>query len=90
MSSEPDIHLYTAGTPNGIKISITLEELGYAISSPCKTTSSHVHQQSSVQDNTDSILQGNTKGAMVQGDQSQWTDPGYHGQVYGWEGDSSL
>ena len=25
----PDINLYTAGTPNGIKISITLEELGY-------------------------------------------------------------
>ena len=24
----PDIHLYTAQTPNGIKISITLEELG--------------------------------------------------------------
>ncbi|KAK0937634.1 Glutathione S-transferase 2 [Friedmanniomyces endolithicus] len=30
MSSEkPDIHLYTTQTPNGIKISITLEELGY-------------------------------------------------------------
>lgn len=28
MSSRPDIHLYTAQTPNGIKISITLEELG--------------------------------------------------------------
>ncbi|KAK1055298.1 Glutathione S-transferase 2 [Friedmanniomyces endolithicus] len=29
MSSEkPDIHLYTTQTPNGIKISITLEELG--------------------------------------------------------------
>ena len=26
--SRPDIHLYTAQTPNGIKISITLEELG--------------------------------------------------------------
>src|ERR1700722_8733975 len=28
MSSKPNIHLYTAQTPNGIKISITLEELG--------------------------------------------------------------
>jgi glutathione S-transferase len=28
MSSRPDIHLYTSQTPNGIKISITLEELG--------------------------------------------------------------
>lgn len=28
MSSRPDIHLYTTQTPNGIKISITLEELG--------------------------------------------------------------
>ena len=29
--SQPDITLYTAQTPNGIKISIALEELGYAI-----------------------------------------------------------
>jgi len=28
MASRPDIHLLTAQTPNGIKISITLEELG--------------------------------------------------------------
>jgi glutathione S-transferase len=28
MAARPDIHLYTAQTPNGIKISITLEELG--------------------------------------------------------------
>lgn len=28
--SSPDITLYTAQTPNGIKISIALEELGYA------------------------------------------------------------
>lgn len=28
--SRPDITLYTAQTPNGIKISIALEELGYA------------------------------------------------------------
>jgi len=28
MASHPDIHLYTTQTPNGIKISITLEELG--------------------------------------------------------------
>jgi len=28
-SQESDIVLYTAQTPNGIKISITLEELGY-------------------------------------------------------------
>jgi len=28
MANRPDIHLYTAQTPNGIKISITLEELG--------------------------------------------------------------
>lgn len=27
-SPRPDITLYTAQTPNGIKISITLEELG--------------------------------------------------------------
>jgi glutathione S-transferase len=27
-ASRPDIHLYTTQTPNGIKISITLEELG--------------------------------------------------------------
>jgi len=27
-TSKPDIALYTAGTPNGQKISITLEELG--------------------------------------------------------------
>ena len=27
--SRPDITLYTAQTPNGIKISIALEELGY-------------------------------------------------------------
>lgn len=26
--SRPDIHLYTTQTPNGVKISITLEELG--------------------------------------------------------------
>ena len=28
MTNRPDIHLYTTQTPNGIKISITLEELG--------------------------------------------------------------
>jgi len=28
MSTSPDIHLYTTQTPNGIKVSITLEELG--------------------------------------------------------------
>jgi glutathione S-transferase len=28
MARTPDIHLYTTQTPNGIKISITLEELG--------------------------------------------------------------
>lgn len=28
MATRPDIHLYTTQTPNGIKISITLEELG--------------------------------------------------------------
>ncbi|OZJ04229.1 hypothetical protein BZG36_02960 [Bifiguratus adelaidae] len=28
MSSQPDITLYTVGTPNGVKVSITLEELG--------------------------------------------------------------
>jgi glutathione S-transferase len=28
MATRPDIHLYTDQTPNGIKISITLEELG--------------------------------------------------------------
>lgn len=32
--SRPDITLYTAQTPNGIKISITLEELGYDLSRP--------------------------------------------------------
>ena len=26
----PNLHLYTNQTPNGIKISMTLEELGYA------------------------------------------------------------
>jgi len=34
MASESDIHLYTTQTPNGIKISITLEELGLVLSSP--------------------------------------------------------
>jgi len=34
MSSRPNIHLYTTQTPNGIKVSITLEELGI----PYKTT----------------------------------------------------
>jgi glutathione S-transferase len=29
MSQNSDITLYTTQTPNGIKISITLEELGY-------------------------------------------------------------
>lgn len=28
--TRPDITLYTAQTPNGIKISMALEELGYA------------------------------------------------------------
>ena len=31
-SSGSDIHLYTTQTPNGIKISILLEELGYVCS----------------------------------------------------------
>lgn len=31
--SRPDITLYTAQTPNGIKISMALEELGSVISS---------------------------------------------------------
>jgi len=32
MALQSDIHLYTAQTPNGIKISITLEELGFEVS----------------------------------------------------------
>lgn len=28
-AQSPDITLYTSQTPNGIKVSITLEELGY-------------------------------------------------------------
>ena len=36
MSSESDIHLYTAQTPNGIKISITLEELGSQLHPLCQ------------------------------------------------------
>jgi glutathione S-transferase len=28
MAARPNLHLYTAQTPNGVKISITLEELG--------------------------------------------------------------
>lgn len=32
MANRPDITLYTAQTPNGIKISIALEELGYVSS----------------------------------------------------------
>ena len=28
-TQKPDINLYTAQTPNGIKISMTLEELGF-------------------------------------------------------------
>lgn len=31
MANRPDITLYTAQTPNGIKISIALEELGYVV-----------------------------------------------------------
>ena len=32
-AKSPDINLYTTQTPNGIKISITLEELGYGYES---------------------------------------------------------
>lgn len=32
MANRPDITLYTTQTPNGIKISIALEELGYVLS----------------------------------------------------------
>jgi len=28
MPTKTDIHLYTTGTPNGVKVSILLEELG--------------------------------------------------------------
>lgn len=35
--SRPDITLYTAQTPNGIKISIALEELGYVVSTSSPT-----------------------------------------------------
>lgn len=36
MATPTDIHLYTAQTPNGIKVSILLEELSlqYKVSSP--------------------------------------------------------
>lgn len=34
----PDITLYTTQTPNGIKISIALEELGYVLHPPHKST----------------------------------------------------
>jgi glutathione S-transferase len=40
MSNRPDITLYTAQTPNGIKISIALEELGYVAAS----TQTHLYQ----------------------------------------------
>jgi glutathione S-transferase len=34
MANRPDITLYTTQTPNGIKISIALEELGYVVPFP--------------------------------------------------------
>lgn len=33
-STEPNLILYTQTTPNGIKISIALEELGYVLDMP--------------------------------------------------------
>jgi hypothetical protein len=43
MSNRPDITLYTAQTPNGIKISIALEELGY-VAAPVTSTSTILPQ----------------------------------------------
>ena len=39
MSQQSDINLYTTQTPNGIKVSITLEELGYVSPQLYKTSS---------------------------------------------------
>ncbi|KFX89689.1 hypothetical protein O988_08547 [Pseudogymnoascus sp. VKM F-3808] len=57
MASTPDIHLYTAQTPNGVKISITLEELGL----PYKVT--HVNMGKNEQ-KTDSFLAINPNGRI--------------------------
>lgn len=38
----PDITLYTAQTPNGIKVSIALEELGYELISLLESFSNNV------------------------------------------------
>ena len=42
MAAKSDIHLYTAATPNGIKISMLLEELGLEY----KVSSAHVSHSS--------------------------------------------
>jgi len=35
MATKSDIHLYTAQTPNGIKVSMLLEELGLEYKASC-------------------------------------------------------
>lgn len=57
MASTPDIHLYTSQTPNGVKISITLEELGL----PYKVT--HV-ALGKMEQKTDSFLAINPNGRI--------------------------
>jgi hypothetical protein len=54
MSARPDIHLYTTQTPNGIKISMTLEELGL----PYKVTKIDIGKNTQKVDNRNNIVQG--------------------------------
>ncbi|KFY08301.1 hypothetical protein V492_06346 [Pseudogymnoascus sp. VKM F-4246] len=57
MASTPDIHLYTSQTPNGVKVSITLEELGL----PYKFTNIAL---SKMEQKTDSFLAINPNGRI--------------------------
>lgn len=67
MTNRPDLHLYTTQTPNGIKISITLEELvGFnpRINIDFIIMIS-IHQGTPLQSNQDRHLQKHSEGTLV-------------------------
>lgn len=81
-----DITLYTWPTPNGIKASITLEELGLPYKTEPIDISTNVQKEEYALP-----FQGLSKSLyraalirdtqLVSEDQPQWSNPGYHGRL---------
>ena len=87
----PDIHLYTEQTPNGIKISITLEELKCVrLNRRCELSGILILSQSSISDAPRRYSYKRAERTMVSRNQSQRSNSRLDGHLHRWQNDPAL